>query len=92
MKLEFLEIETIMLNWVFFISWDQEQKSENKVLENSDDLIFLMSSKTGNTEITIKLKNLVRKMHSQIKEAQIIFKKESKALDAASDYQFKNYW
>lgn len=55
MKLEFLEIETIMLHWVFFISWDQEQKSENKVLENSD-LIFLMSSKTGNTEITIKLK------------------------------------
>lgn len=31
-------------------------------------------------------------MHSQIKEAQIIFKKESKALDAASDYQCKNYW
>lgn len=91
MKLEFLEIETIMLHWVFFISWDQEQKSENKVLENSD-LIFLMSSKTGNTEITIKLKKLVWKMHSQIKEAQIIFKKESKALDAASDYQCKNYW
>lgn len=38
MKLKFLEIETIMLHLVFFISWDQEQKSENKCWKT---LIFL---------------------------------------------------
>lgn len=31
MNRKLLETEEIILHWVFFISWDQEQKSKNSV-------------------------------------------------------------
>lgn len=53
--------------------------------------ICLPYCKAGNTEIKIIFTNLFSKTHSQIKKAQVNFEKESKAVDAASEYQCKYY-